>query len=86
MYKFINVLMLIIECFESLYANVSSCIKLNRYFAYLFKVNIGLGQGCTGSPELFNRFINNLAMRIKAFGLCIKLGNDLTIFHLAKVV
>ena len=53
---------------KSLYISVSSCVKVNNYYTDWFNVHSGLRQGCPLSPMLFNLFVNDLALRIKALG------------------
>ncbi len=62
---------------KSLYASISSCVRVNGLKTEWFDVHTGLRQGCSLSPQLFNMFINDLAMNIKALGKGIELENEL---------
>ena len=61
---------------KSLYMSVTSCVRLNNVNTNWFNVNTGLRQGCSLSPLLFNRFINDLALRIKAMGKGVHVDNE----------
>jgi len=58
---------------QSLYHNVSSCVRVNGLYTDWFNVQCGLRQGCSLSPLLFNMFVNDLAEKIKdtGKGICI---------------
>ena len=43
-------------------------MRVNNLVTDWFDVSCGLRQGCCLSPLLFNLFINDLALRIKALG------------------
>lgn len=70
---------------QSIYSNVSCCVKVNENFSDWFNVNLGLRQGCILSPILFNCFINDLAIKIKALGMGIDIedGEKLSILLFA---
>ena len=53
---------------KSLYANVSSCVRLNGHYTDWFDVKCGLRQGCSLSPLLLNIFIYDVAKCIKDTG------------------
>lgn len=70
---------------QPIYSNVSCCVKVNENFSDWFNVNLGLRQGCILSPILFNCFINDLAIKIKALGMGIDIedGEKLSILLFA---
>ena len=61
---------------QSRYNSVSSCVRINGYTTDWFEVNVGLRQGCPLSPLLFNCFINDLALKIKAVAKGVPLDDD----------
>ena len=61
---------------RSLYNSVISCVRINGLKTGWFDVNIGLRQGCNLSPILFNLFINDFAVSVKALGKGIDVGNE----------
>ena len=61
---------------KSLYTAVSSCVRINGFYTEWFDVTSGLRQGCSLSPLLFNIFINDLALKIKACGKSVKIDGD----------
>jgi hypothetical protein len=56
-----------------LYSQVTSCVRVIGLYTDWFDVKCGLRQGCSLSPLLFNYFVNDLAVFIKAAnkGICI---------------
>ena len=62
---------------KSLYTAVSSCVRINGFYTEWFDVTSGLRQGCSLSPLLFNIFINDLALKIKACGKGVKIDGDI---------
>ena len=63
------------KAIQSLYQSVSSCVGINGLNTDWFDVTVGLRQGCTLSPLLFNCFINDLAQKIKAVGKGVSIDN-----------
>ena len=61
---------------KSLYTAVSPCVRINGYYTEWFDVTSGLRQGCSLSPLLFNIFINDIALKIKACGKSVKIDGD----------
>ena len=64
----------LMKAIKSLYASVSSCVRVNSHQS--FEVNCGLRQGCILSPVLFNLHINDLALYFKALAIGIKVGDE----------
>ena len=61
---------------QSLYASVTSCVRVNSLHTEWFDVNCGLRQGCILSPILFNLYINDLALYLKSLDKGITCGED----------
>ena len=66
----------LLGAFRSLYTSVSSCVRVNNLMTDWFDVSCGLRQGCCLSPLLFNLFINDLVLRIKALGKGVHVGDQ----------
>jgi len=62
---------------RSLYTSVSSCVRVNSHHTDWFNVSCGLRQGCILSPLLFNFYINDLALLLKATGIGVDCDDDL---------
>jgi hypothetical protein len=62
------------DAIKSLYSETISCIQLDDIQTEWFEILLGVRQGDTLSPTLFNIFINELAKQIKQLNLGIKLG------------
>ena len=60
----------------SLHTSVSSCVRVNNLMTDWFDVSCGLRQGCCLSALPFNLFINDLALRIKALGKGVHVGDQ----------
>ena len=61
---------------KSLYKSVSACVRLNGISSKWFDIHTGLRQGCSLSPTLFNLYINDLALKVKAVGGGIDIGGE----------
>ena len=66
--KFLNAL-------KALYKDVQCCVKVNGVKSRWFPVNIGLKQGCTLSPTLFNLYTTDLASALKSSGKGVSCDN-----------
>ena len=77
-----------LKAVKSLYVSVLSCVKVNNYYTDLFNVNSELRQGVALSPLLFNLFINDLALHIKALdkGIDIDLEIVSILLYAADIV
>ena len=51
-------------------------MRINGFYTEWFDVTSGLRQGCSLSPLLFNIFIKDLALKIKACGKGVKIDDD----------
>ena len=58
-----------------MYDNLKICVTLHNYLTNWFCSNIGVRQGDTLSPTLFNLFVNDLATEIKTLECGVKIGN-----------
>lgn len=56
----------LLRVLKSMYCNLRSCVQNNGQYTEFFTCNVGTRQGCILSPMLFNLFINELVMDIKA--------------------
>lgn len=65
-----------LQTIQSLYNLVSSCVRINSLTTEWFDVKCGFRQGCSLSPLLFNLFIDDLVVKIKAIGEGIDIDND----------
>ena len=59
---------------KSLYKSVSACVRQNGISSNWFDIHTGLRQGCSLSPILFNLYINDLALKVKAVGEGLDIG------------
>ena len=66
----------ILNAIKSLYTAVSSFVRIYGFYTEWFEFTLGQRQGRSLSPLLFNIFINDLALEIKACGNCVKLDDD----------
>ena len=55
---------------------MQSCVRLNNSMSDWFDVSCGLRQGCSLSPILFNLFIDDFALSVKALGKGVDIGNE----------
>ena len=61
---------------KSLYSSVTSCVRVNSVYTDWFDVAVGLRQGCSISPTLFNCFIDDLITSAKSLNIGIDLGDE----------
>ena len=61
---------------KSLYNSIYSCVRLNGHCTDWFAVGSGLRQGCSLSPLLFNLFLNDLALKIKAVSKGVMIDDE----------
>ncbi|XP_052256259.1 uncharacterized protein LOC127861632 isoform X1 [Dreissena polymorpha] len=66
-----------LDAIKALYASVSSCVRINSHYTDWFAVTTGLRQGCSLSPLLFNLFLNDLSVQIKAVGKGVLIEDEL---------
>ena len=59
---------------KSLYSSVKSCVRVNSANTDWFDVAVGLRQGCSISPTLFNCFIDDLITSAKTLNIGIDIG------------
>ena len=60
----------------TIYTAFSSCVRINVLNSEWFDVTSGQGQCCSLSRVLFNVFIYDLAIKIKACGKGVKIDDD----------
>jgi hypothetical protein len=58
------------------YKNVTAKVRVNDVDSDWFKSNVGVRQGDTLSPLLFNIFINGIVGKVKESGLGVKIGGE----------
>ena len=61
---------------NSLYSNVSSCVRVNKYYTGWFDVSAGLRKGSSLFSILFNLYINDFTTTIKALDKGIFIGRE----------
>ena len=64
------------DALQSLYCSVECCVRINGELTDWFPVNVGVKQGCTLSPLLFNLYLNNLVAQMNATGLGIDVDGE----------
>ena len=60
----------------TVYTAFSSCVRINGFNTEWYDITSGQGQRCSSPQLLFNIFINDLAMKIKACGKGVKIDGD----------
>jgi hypothetical protein len=66
----------ILTAVQSLYTSISSSVRVNMLNTEWFPVKSGLRQGCILSPLLFNMYINDLALYLKALDMGVEYGDE----------
>lgn len=66
-----------ISAVQSLYQNVEYSVRINGILTDWFPVSVGLKQGCTISPTLFNVYINSLVSQIKESRIGVDIDGDI---------
>ena len=64
-----------LQVLKVMYDNLKICVTLHNYLTNWFSSNVGVRQGDTLSPTLFNLFVNDLATEIKTLECGVKIGN-----------
>ena len=64
-----------LQVVRAMYTNLQMCVKLHNHLTNWFDSNVGVRQGDTLSPTLFNLFVNTLAAEIKELNCGIKIGD-----------
>ena len=64
-----------LQVLKAMYTNLQACVKLHNHLTNWFGSYIGVRQGDTLSPTLFNVFVNDLANEIKELDCGVKLKN-----------
>ncbi|MES9880789.1 MAG: reverse transcriptase family protein [Sedimenticola sp.] len=67
----------LLNAIKSIYNNVLYSVKLNGFTTDFFSVTCGLKQGCSLSPILFNLYINDLSLKIRALGKGVRIDDDI---------
>ena len=66
-----------LQILKAMYTNLQICVKLHNHLTNWFGSSIGVRQGDTLSPTLFNLFVNNLATEINELNCGVKIGNKM---------
>jgi hypothetical protein len=66
----------ILKAVKLLYTSISAYVRITGHLTEWFEVRSGLRQGCSLSPIVFNVFINDLAVKIRALELGIDIGGE----------
>ena len=64
-----------LQVLKVMYNNLKICVTLHNSLTNWFSSNVGVRQGDTLSPTLFNLFVNDLATEIKTLECGVKIGN-----------
>ena len=64
-----------LQVVRAMYTDLQMCVKLHNHLTNWFDSNVGVRQGDTLSPTLFNLFVNTLATEIKELNCGIKIGD-----------
>ena len=65
-----------VKTIQSLYNDVKCSVRVNGILTDWFKVNVGLKQGCTLSPLLFNIYVNSLIEKVENEEIGIDVGSN----------
>jgi hypothetical protein len=65
-----------VKAIQSLYSNVKCSVRVNGILTDWFNVNIGLKQGCTLSPLLFNIYVNSLIEKVENADIGVDVGTN----------
>ena len=66
----------IMKALKAIYEKVKCNVRINGMKTQWFDVTVGLKQGCIWSPLLFNMYINDLCIEMKATGKGLNIGEE----------
>ena len=66
-----------LQILKAMYANLQICVKIHNHLTNWFDSCIGVRQGDTLSPTLFNLFVNDLAREVNELKCGVKIGNKM---------
>ena len=75
-----------LQVLKVMYDNLKICVTLHNYLTNWFSSNVGVRQGDTLSPTLFNLFVNDLSTEIKTLECGVKLEINQCLFCYMQMI